>query len=154
MFEYKTGDLLAEDAEAHVNAVNCVGVMGGGIALQFKNAYPDNFNAYENACKLGEVRPGRMFVFETGNSTSPRYIVNFPTKNHWRDPSRMEDIDAGLNDLKEVVRNKGIKSIAMPALGCGFGGLDWDDVRPRIEEAFSDFKDLNVIIFQPKESQG
>lgn len=154
MFEYKTGDLLAEDAEAYVNAVNCVGVMGGGIALQFKNAYPDNFNAYENACKLGEVRPGRMFVFETGNSTSPRYIVNFPTKNHWRDPSRMEDIDAGLNDLKEVVRNKGIKSIAMPALGCGFGGLDWDDVRPRIEEAFSDFKDLNVIIFQPKESQG
>lgn len=154
MFEYKTGDLLAEDAEAHVNAINCVGVMGGGIALQFKNAYPDNFNAYENACKLGEVRPGRMFVFETGNSTSPRYIVNFPTKNHWRDPSRMEDIDAGLNDLKEVVRNKGIKSIAMPALGCGFGGLDWDDVRPRIEEAFSDFKDLNVIIFQPKESQG
>ena len=154
MFEYKTGDLLAEDAEAHVNAVNCVGVMDGGIALHFKNAYPDNFNAYENACKLGEVRPGRMFVFETGNSTSPRYIVNFPTKNHWRDPSRMEDIDAGLNDLKEVVRNKGIKSIAMPALGCGFGGLDWDDVRPRIEEAFSGFKDLNVIIFQPKESQG
>lgn len=153
MFEYKTGDLLAEDADAHVNAVNCVGVMGGGIALQFKNAYPDNFNAYENACELGEVRPGRMFVFETDKTTNPRYIVNFPTKKHWRDPSRMEDIEAGLNDLKEVVRNKGIKSIAMPALGCGFGGLDWNDVRPRIEEAFIGFEDLNVIIFTPMDSR-
>lgn len=153
MFEYKTGDLLAEDAEAQVNAVNCVGLMGGGIALQFKNAYPDNFDAYEKACELGEVRPGRMFVFETDKTTNPRYIVNFPTKKHWRDPSRMEDIDAGLNDLKKVVRNKGIKSIAMPALGCGFGGLNWNDVRPRIEEAFSGFEYLNVIIFTPMDSR-
>ena len=96
MFEYKTGDIFHEDVEALVNSVNCVGVMGRGIALQFKNVYPDNFEAYAAACKRKEVEPGKMFVFETGKLTNPRYIINFPTKRHWRGKSRMEDIDSGL----------------------------------------------------------
>ncbi len=149
MFEYKTGDILAEDADALVNTVNCVGVMGRGIALQFKNAFPENFKAYAAACKREEVQPGRMFVSETGQLTNPRYIINFPTKRHWRGKSRMEDIDAGLVDLVKVIRKYKISSIAIPPLGSGLGGLDWNDVRPRIEEALHGFNDLRIIIFQP-----
>ena len=100
MIEFKTGDILAEDAEALVNTVNCVGFMGRGIALQFKNVWPENFKAYAAACRRQEVQPGRMFVFETGRLTNPRYIINFPTKRHWRGKSRMEDIEAGLKDWK------------------------------------------------------
>lgn len=149
MFEYKSGDILAEDAEALVNTVNCVGVMGRGIALQFKNAFPENFEKYARACKRDEVQPGRMFVVETGELTSPRYIINFPTKRHWRAKSRMEDIEAGLLDLQRVIREKSIRSIAIPPLGSGLGGLDWQQVRSRIEEALRDFDDVRVVIFEP-----
>jgi len=149
MFEYKTGDILAEDAEALVNTVNCVGVMGRGIALQFKNAFPENFDAYNKACKRDEVQPGRMFVTQTNQFTSPRYIVNFPTKRHWRGKSRMEDIDAGLVDLQRLIRGKKICSIAIPPLGSGLGGLDWNKVRPRIEQALKEFDDVRVVIFEP-----
>ena len=100
MNEYRTGDILQADAEALVNTVNCVGIMGRGVALQFKNAYPENFKAYEAACAGKEVQPGRMFVFETGQLTNPKYIINFPTKRHWRGKSRMEDIEAGLKALR------------------------------------------------------
>src|SRR3990172_1664895 len=99
MIEFKTGDILAEEAEALVNTVNCVGIMGRGVALQFKQAFPENFKAYERACKLGEVVPGRMFVFYTGQLTHPRYIVNFPTKRHWRGRARIGDIETGLDAL-------------------------------------------------------
>jgi O-acetyl-ADP-ribose deacetylase (regulator of RNase III) len=126
MMEYKKGDLLAEDADALVNTVNCVGSMGRGIALQFKKAWPESFQAYAAACKREEVRPGRMFVFETGALTPPRYIINFPTKRHWRGKSRMEDIESGLEALVEEIRHRGIRSIAIPPLGAGLGGLDWD----------------------------
>ena len=149
MLEYKTGDILVEAAEALVNAVNCVGVMGRGIALQFKNAFPDNFKAYAEACKRKEVRPGRMFVFDTGRLTHPRYIVNFPTKRHWRGKSRMADVEAGLQALRLVVRDKRIRSLAVPPLGTGLGGLNWNEVRLRIEEALGDFDDVRVVIFQP-----
>ena len=135
MIEYKTGDILAADTEALVNTVNCVGVMGRGIALQFKNAFPENFVAYERACRLGEVQPGRMFVFDTHGLTNPRFIINFPTKRHWRGKSRLEDIDSGLEALVEEIRARGIRSIAIPPLGSGLGGLNWLDVRPRIEQA-------------------
>ena len=99
MIEYRTGDILLADAEALVNTVNCVGIMGRGVALQFKNAYPENFKAYEAACAREEVQPGRMFVFQTGQFTNPKYIINFPTKRHWRGKSRIEDIEAGLKAL-------------------------------------------------------
>lgn len=148
--ELTTGDILKADAEAIVNTVNCVGVMGRGIALQFKKAFPANFKAYAAACKNDEVQPGRMFVFDTGVFTNPRYIINFPTKRHWRGKSRMEDIESGLAALAQEVRERGIKSIAIPPLGSGLGGLDWEDVRPRIEEALSDVPGVRVLIFEPK----
>lgn len=150
MIHYKHGDMLAEDAEALVNTVNCVGIMGRGIALQFKNAFPENFKAYAAACKRAEVQPGRMFVYETGQLTNPRYIINFPTKRHWRGKSRIEDIDAGLKALAQEIRDRHIRSIAMPPLGSGLGGLDWAQVRPRIEEALRGFNDLRIIIFEPQ----
>lgn len=150
MIEYKTGDLLAEDAEAIVNTVNCVGVMGRGIALQFKKAWPENFKAYADACKQKEVVPGKMFVYDLGGLTNPRYIINFPTKRHWRGKSRMEDIDAGLEDLQRVLQEKNIRSIALPPLGSGLGGLQWFDVRSRIEQVFGDVRDTRVIVFEPK----
>jgi len=149
MFRYTTGDVLRADAEAIVNTVNCVGIMGRGIALQFKNAFPANFKAYEAACKRGEVQPGKMFVFETGTFTNPKYIINFPTKRHWRGKSRMEDIDCGLVTLAKEVQQHGIRSIAIPPLGSGLGGLDWVDVRSRIEAALRDLQNLDVIVFEP-----
>lgn len=132
MIEYKTGDVAGEDAEALVNTVNCVGVMGRGVALRFKEAFPDNARAYARACERKEVEPGRMFVFERESLANPRYIINFPTKRHWRGRSRMEDIEAGLAALAEEVRSREIRSIALPPLGSGLGGLDWREVRPRI----------------------
>ena len=152
MIRYTTGDILRADADAIVNTVNCVGVMGRGIALQFKNAYPANFKAYTAACKRDEVQPGKMFVFETGTFTNPKYIINFPTKRHWRGKSRMEDIDSGLVALAEEVRQCGIRSIAIPPLGSGLGGLEWRDVRPRIEAALRTIPDLEVILFEPNDA--
>lgn len=149
MIEFKTGDILSEDAEALVNTVNCVGVMGRGIALQFKKALPENFKAYAAACRRGEVEPGRMFVFEMGRMVNPKYVINFPTKRHWRAKSRMDDIDAGLDALVEEIRGRHIRSIAIPPLGSGLGGLDWNEVRPRIEAALRELDDLKVIVFEP-----
>ena len=152
MIVYKTGDILSEDVEALVNTVNCVGIMGRGIALQFKNAYPDNFRAYAAACKRKEVQPGKMFVFETGRLVNPRYLINFPTKRHWRGKSRMEDIESGLVALVEVIRSRDIRSIAIPPLGSGLGGLCWSEVRPRIEAALGEFKELKAVIFEPRDA--
>lgn len=152
MIKFTTGDILAADADALVNTVNCVGVMGRGIALQFRNAFPANFEAYAAACKLGEVRPGRMFIFETGALTSPRYIINFPTKRHWRGKSRMEDIEAGLQALVETIRRLELRSIAIPPLGAGLGGLPWDAVRARIVEAVSPLTEVQVIVFEPRDA--
>ena len=149
MIEFKRGDILAAEAEALVNTVNCVGVMGRGIALQVKNAFPENFTAYEVACRHGEVQPGRMFVYETGQFTNPRYVINFPTKRHWRGRSRLADIESGLRALVEEVKRLGIRSIAVPPLGCGLGGLDWAEVRPRIEAAFNELPDVHVLVFEP-----
>ena len=148
--KYGTGDIFAESwrVEALVNPVNCLGVMGRGLALRFKQLYPENFRAYADACQRGEVRPGRMFVFETGLDY-PRYIVNFPTKAHWRDASRLEDIEAGLAALVKEVRNRGIRSIAIPALGCGLGGLEWDEVRPLLESALAEIADVRAVVFRP-----
>jgi O-acetyl-ADP-ribose deacetylase (regulator of RNase III) len=149
MIQFTSGNILHADVEALVNTVNCVGIMGRGIALQFKNAYPENFAAYARACKAEEVRPGRMFVYDTGALTNPRYIINFPTKRHWKGKSRMEDIESGLEDLERVIRRKGISSIAIPPLGAGLGGLDWNEVRPRIEEAMASLDHVDVLVYEP-----
>ena len=149
MIEYKTGDLLAERAETLVNAVNCAGVMGRGIALQFKHAFPENFKAYARACRQRKVRPGRMFVFELKQTAGPRYIINFPTKRHWRGKSRMADIDAGLRALTEEIRSRGIRSVALPPLGCGLGGLDWPEVRERIQAVSENLPEVRITVFEP-----
>jgi O-acetyl-ADP-ribose deacetylase (regulator of RNase III) len=149
MIQHLHGDILKADAEALVNTVNCVGFMGRGIAAQFSRAFPDNLRAYEQACKRQEVQPGRMLIVETGRLINPRYIVNFPTKRHWRGKSRMEDIESGLTALVVEVQRLKIRSIAIPPLGCGLGGLDWADVRPRIERAFAPLKEVHVLVFEP-----
>ena len=150
MIEYKSGDILKEDADAIVNTVNCVGVMGRGIALQFKKAYLANFKSYADACKKGEVQPGRMFVFATGQLINPRFIINFPTKRHWRGKSRMVDIESGLQALVKVINDNNIHSIAIPPLGCGLGGLNWEAVKQCLEKTLRPLKDVRVIIFEPK----
>ena len=149
MIKFTTGDIFKTDAEALVNSVNCVGVMGRGIALQFKNMYPANFKSYETACKQKEVQPGRMFVSETGQLSNPKYIINFPTKRHWRGKSRIEDIESGLKALVQEIRNKSIKSIAIPPLGSDLGGLDWREVRSLIETAMHELDEVQVIVFEP-----
>jgi len=144
-----TGNLLEAEVEALINTVNCVGVMGKGIALQFKKAFPESFKAYARACKAGEVRLGQMFVFPTGSLHNPRYLINFPTKQHWRSSSRVEDVRSGLQALVAEIRARGIRSIAIPPLGCGNGGLDWHDVRPLIEAALAPLADVNVQLYAP-----
>jgi O-acetyl-ADP-ribose deacetylase (regulator of RNase III) len=143
------GNLLDADVDALVNTVNTVGVMGKGIALQFRRAYPDMFAAYQRAVKAGEVELGRMHVWPTESMTGPRYLINFPTKGHWRARSRMADIERGLQDLIRVVRELGLRSIALPPLGCGNGGLDWREVEPRIRAAAADLVDVDVVIYPP-----
>ena len=149
MIKYTRGDILEARAEALVNTVNCVGVMGRGIALQFKRAYPANFKAYAAACKRGEVEPGRMFVYDRGERTDQRYIINFPTKVHWRGKSQIEYIESGLDSLVSEVRSRGISSIAIPPLGSGLGGLDWAEVQPLIDRAFAELPDVQAEVYEP-----
>lgn len=150
MIEYKTGDLLAEQTHALVNTVNCVGVMGRGIALQFKRVFPENFKAYAAQCKLGKVKPGHVFVFET-SQIFPRYIINFPTKRGWRADSRIEDIQSGLKSLVKKIRERNIQSIAIPPLGSGLGKLDWPEVRACIEGAMAELHNVKIIVYEPHE---
>jgi O-acetyl-ADP-ribose deacetylase (regulator of RNase III) len=145
-----TGNLLASDADAIVNTVNTVGVMGKGIALQFRRAYPDMFADYKRAAQAGEIRLGHMHVWSTGALEGPKYIINFPTKEHWRARSTTKGIKLGLSDLVSVVAELDVRSIAVPPLGCGNGGLNWDDVRPMIEEAFHGARGVEVVLYPPK----
>ena len=150
MIQLTTGNLLEAPAEALVNTVNTEGVMGKGIALQFKQAYPEMFRAYERACKAGEVRLGKVQVFDLGGLVGgPRWIINFPTKGHWRGASRLSDVEVGLKDLVATIQRLHIRSIAVPPLGCGNGGLNWDDVRPRIEDALAGLPNVRVLLFAP-----
>lgn len=146
---FAQGNLLEEDAEALVNTVNTVGVMGKGVALMFKEAFPDNFVRYEAACAAKELQIGKMFVTERNNLYGPRWIINFPTKAHWRFPSQLNWIEDGLNDLKRIIVDRNIKSIALPPLGAGNGGLAWDDVRELVVNKLSDLTDVDVIVYEP-----
>src|SRR5262245_21111445 len=151
MIERGTGDLLRAGVEALVNTVNTEGVMGKGIALQFKQAFPENFKAYKRACDREGVRPGQMFVFDLGGlGGGPRFIINFPTKRHWRSKSKIEDIEAGLRDLVKVIQERRIGSIAIPPLGCGNGGLAWSDVEPRILAALGSLEAVRILLFAPE----
>jgi O-acetyl-ADP-ribose deacetylase (regulator of RNase III) len=150
MITFTEGNLLDAKAEALVNTVNTVGVMGKGIALMFKEAFPENLRAYVEACKNKEIKVGSVFVTERHNWVGgPKWIVNFPTKQHWRNPSKIEWIKDGLQDLKRFIIENNVRSIALPPLGSGNGGLDWKDVRPVIEDALSTLSDVEVTVYEP-----
>jgi O-acetyl-ADP-ribose deacetylase (regulator of RNase III) len=146
---FVAGDIFDSKAESIVNAVNCVGVMGKGIALRFKNKYKDNFHVYQQACADGTLIPGKVLVVPTGTQCNPKYIINFPTKKHWRGKSKIEYIRAGLDSLVSEMNRLSIESVAIPAIGCGHGGLDWRDVRPLIENVFVKFPGLSAVVFEP-----
>jgi O-acetyl-ADP-ribose deacetylase (regulator of RNase III) len=150
MITFTQGNLLEARAEALVNTVNTVGVMGKGIALMFKERFAENFRHYAAACKAREVRTGKMFITEVRELDGPHWIVNFPTKQHWRGDSRIEWITDGLQDLRHFLIENKVKSIAIPPLGAGNGGLDWAKVRPQIEEALADL-DTEILVFEPTE---
>ena len=147
-YEITKGDLFQADAEALVNTVNCKGVMGRGLALQFKQQFPGNFEAYAAECDAGNMSLGRVHAYDTGLMT-PRFIFNFPTKNHWRGKSTLQNIERGLVSLERVVAKHDVRSIAIPALGCELGGLDWDDVRPLIVDAVTKMPGLRATLYEP-----
>ena len=149
MLEFTQGDMFEAPADIRVNTVNCVGVMGAGVALAFKQRYPEMFKDYQYACKDGQVRPGRMYVWK---SLEGDWIINFPTKRDWRDPSRYEDIEAGLDDLRAYLDGVGPVTVALPALGCGHGGLDWDRVSAMIRDKL-DGLDAHILVFAPSASR-
>ncbi len=151
MIERTTGDILRADVEALVNPVNCVGVMGRGLALQFRTLFPENFAFYKILCDQGEVQPGRMTVYERSGLGNPRFIINFPTKTHWKKKSRIEYIESGLVALQAEIRQRSIASIAIPSLGAGLGGLRWTDVLPVIERAFAEMPEVRALLFEPHE---
>jgi O-acetyl-ADP-ribose deacetylase (regulator of RNase III) len=151
MMRFVQGNLLDAQVEALVNTVNTVGVMGKGIALMFKEAFPGNFRAYEDACKRKDVKIGRMFVTETRALEGPRWVINFPTKKHWRQPSKLEWIVEGLADLRRVIQEHNIRSIALPPLGAGNGQLDWREVRPEVERILGDLEGVDIHVYEPTE---
>jgi len=152
MIELKHGNLLNADTEALVNTVNTEGVMGKGVALQFKKAFPEMYKEYREFCKQGKLSVGKLHIYHYSTLTESKYIINFPTKIKWKDPSRLEYIEKGLDALTREIKKSGIRSIAIPPLGCGFGGLSWKEVFPLIEKAFRDLPDVNVIIYPPQAS--
>lgn len=149
MIRFTRGNLLDAHAEALVNTVNEVGVMGKGVALMFSEAFPGNTRSYQEACKEGQVQVGRMFVTENPSLIHPHWIINFPTKKHWRQPSRLEWIREGLKDLVRVVKEKKIHSVALPPLGCGNGGLDWQVVKREMESELINLPGVDVIVYEP-----
>jgi O-acetyl-ADP-ribose deacetylase (regulator of RNase III) len=149
MIRFVRGNLFDSQAEALVNAVNTVGVMGRGVALEFKHRFPENDRAYRLACKREELVVGKIFVTET-NLERPRWIINFPTKQHWRNPSKLEFVRDGLEDFVHVIESHSIKSVALPALGCGLGGLEWKTVRVLLEAALEPLHHVAFEIFEPQ----
>ena len=148
MLHFTSGNLFDAKVAALVNTVNTVGVMGKGLALEFKQRYPYNYRAYRLACDAKAVKVGKMFTVAMPDGM-PKYIINFPTKTHWRKPSQLSYIDEGLRDLAKTVRNNSIESVALPALGCGLGGLRWAEVRSSIERELSELEEVSFYIYEP-----
>lgn len=152
---FKKGDMFSEPVEALVNTVNCVGVMGKGVALEFKRRWPDNFKAYKSACESGALQPGKILTFDNYElfaHDGPRYLVNFPTKQHWRSKSKLAYVEQGLDALVDEINRFQFRSIGIPPLGCGNGGLDWEDVKPLIVAKLEPLNDIEIVIFSPKEA--
>ncbi len=151
MITYTQGNLLDAPAEALVNTVNTVGVMGKGIALMFKEKFPENFREYAAACTEGRVQTGKMFITERMSLIGPKWVVNFPTKQHWRSPSRLEWIVTGLAELRDFIEREHVRSIAIPPLGAGNGGLDWPVVKAQIDVALKGLDDTEIVVYEPTE---
>ncbi len=149
MITYRKGNIFAQDAEAYVNPVNSVGVMGKGLALQFKSRYPDMFLKYQEECRRGLVNPARPLVYERPDETNPKYIINLATKRHWRDKSRILDIHTALTALAREINRLSISSIAIPGIGAGLGGLRWPEVVLAIEQHLSQLPATEITIFEP-----
>jgi len=149
MIEFSNGDIFDSDAEVLVNPVNCVGVMGKGLALEFKKRFPNLFASYHEVCMEGKLKPGTLHTC-LDLLLSGKTIVDFPTKVHWKDPSRMEYITSGLEALRMLVVNCEYHSVAIPPLGCGLGGLDWNEVKNEIIKTFDNLPDIRVIIYEPR----
>src|ERR1700734_444546 len=147
--QFLKGNLLEANTQALVNTVNTVGVMGKGIALQFKNEFPNNFKEYLAACKAGDLQPGKLLVVKDMSPTGEKIIINFPTKTKWHLKSKYEYIEKGLEALVDVIKEYDIKSIALPPLGCGNGGLKWEKVKPLIEHYLGPLNGVNIQVFEP-----
>ncbi len=148
-FVRSTGDLLLSDAEGLINPVNTVGVMGKGLALQFKQAFPTNFAAYRKACARGELKPGKVLTVRVAHDGPRCIVINVPTKRHWREASRLDDVGASIDAMAGEIQRLGLRSVAIPALGCGNGGLAWREVEPLISAALAPLNGLCVKIYPP-----
>ena len=150
MIIYQTGNILHDQADAIINTVNTVGVMGKGLALQFKKAFPDNFKVYKKACDDQGLVTGEVLTVELNSINAPFYIINFPTKAHWKGKSKLEYIEQGLSSLKSEVKRLGLKSVALPALGSGLGGLDWHAVDSLIQSSLSELPGVEWRVYPPQ----
>ncbi len=150
--QYKIGNLLEAETEALVNTVNTVGVMGKGIALQFKEQFPNNFKVYVDACKKGLMKVGELLVVKEHTFSGDKWIINFPTKTEWFRKSQYKFIEEGLKQLADTIRQYNIKSIAIPPLGCGNGGLKWEKVKPLMEKYLGDLTNVDIVIFEPNDT--
>ena len=148
MITYKTGDIFKSNAQVITNTVNCVGVMGKGLALTFKNQFPEMFEDYKAKCDRGEVKPGRPYLWENNKAQ----VLNFPTKRHWKQDSMLSDVEDGLKYLAENYAQMGISSLALPPLGCGLGGLNWTDVKNLIDKHLGAIADLDVYVYESTSS--
>ena len=148
MIRFVKGDIFKSEAEVLVNPVNCVGIAGKGLALTFKEKYPQNFQEYQKACAQGLVKIGTLTRWPT-NEFQTNFIISFPTKKHWRENSKYEYIEAGLETLKSHILESGLQSIAIPALGCGLGGLSWPRVKQQIESNLGDLIGVDIIVYEP-----
>lgn len=152
MLEFARGNIFEADVQALVNTVNTVGVMGKGIALQFSRQFPEIMPIYEAACKSGSLVVGTVQTIPLSRLTGmsgPQFIINFPTKKHWKGNSKLEYIESGLQSLRDEIAKHGITSIAVPPLGCGLGGLEWSDVRKLIVDSLADIRDVRVVVYEP-----
>ena len=152
MVEFVKGNLLEAKVDALVNTVNEVGVMGKGVALQFREAFPQSSREYMEAARRKQIRVGHVLATRNESLSGPQWIIHFPTKKHWRQPSRLEWVRDGLRDLVRIVKENGISSIALPPLGCGNGGLNWQSVRHEIEASFQGVDDVQVIVYEPSDA--
>jgi len=154
VIRYRDGSLFDAKVEALVNPVNCEGIMGAGLAKEFRTRFPEASESYMAACALAALYPGRLHVYDYKAGSVPRWIVHFPTKQSWRRPSQFEWIAWGLERLATSIQKRGIRSIALPALGCGRGGLEWLTVREEIIRHLTTLDGVEVLVFPPPLERG